>query len=366
MLENSSRKILIGLITGTLLSAASFSAMAASENPTHYLIDSEEKAVLTTRDKECVKTPVTPNDPSKPFDNCGDSAGDRDGDGVPDDIDNCPDNTPEEISKGVYGDKNHPGDFGTKTGCPIDTDGDGVPDYRDKCPNNTPLEISKGVDSDGCPLDSDGDGVPDYRDLCPGTPRGATVDENGCEYVTKGCDFILASDVTFGFDKYDLTPQGRDTVAALAARIMKSLPSIESIVVIGHTDSIGTDAYNQTLSEKRANTVADFLVSSGVPAAKVFSEGRGESEPIDDNSTKEGRAKNRRVQITIGQGKDCSGAAKKASGRLTPRTGVMPIPEPVIKAAPKRTTTKKATTKKTTKKPAAKKTTKKPAAKKKK
>jgi OOP family OmpA-OmpF porin len=319
--------------------------MAASEtNPTHYLIDSEGKAVLTTRDKECVKTPVTPNDPSKPFDNCGDSAGDRDGDGVPDDIDNCPDNTPEEISKGVYGDKNHPGDFGTKTGCPIDTDGDGVPDYRDNCPNNTPLEISKGVDSVGCPLDSDGDGVPDYRDLCPGTPRGATVDENGCEYVTKGCDFILASDVTFGFDKYDLTPQGRDTVAALAARIMKSLPSIESIVVVGHTDSIGSDAYNQTLSEKRANTVADFLVSSGVPAAKVFSEGRGETEPVDDNSTKEGRAKNRRVQITIGQGKDCSGknSAKGAAGRLTPRTtGV--IPEPVIKTpAKKKATTKKA------------------------
>ncbi len=356
MLENSSRKILIGLITGTLLSSASFSAMAAEDKPTNYLIDSERKAVLTTRDKECVKTPTTPNDPRKPFDNCGDSAGDRDGDGVPDDIDNCPDNTPEEISKGVYGDKDHPGDFGTKTGCPIDTDGDGVPDYRDKCPNNTPLEISKGVDSDGCPLDSDGDGVPDYRDLCPGTPSGAAVDENGCEYVTKGCDFILSSDVTFGFNKFDLTPQGQDTVAALAARIMKSLPSIESIIVIGHTDSVGTDAYNQTLSEKRANTVADFLVSSGVPAAKVFSEGRGEVEPVDDNTTKEGRAKNRRVQITIGQGKDCSGAARNSTNRLTPRPTT--IPEPMVKPAKKKAkkpaakkpAAKKATTKKATKK----------------
>lgn len=351
MLENSSRKILIGLITGTLLSAASLSAMAASEDkPTHYLIDSEGKAVLTTRDKECVTTPATPNDPRKPFDNCGDAAqeGDRDGDGVPDTIDNCPDNTPLEISKGVYGDKNHPGEFGTKTGCPIDTDGDGVPDYRDKCPNNTPLEISKGVDSDGCPLDSDGDGVPDYRDLCPGTPRGATVDENGCEFVTKGCDFILSSDVTFGFDKSDLTPQGRDTLAALATRIMKSLPSIESIVVIGHTDSIGTDAYNQTLSEKRANSVAQFLVSSGIPAAKVFMEGRGEGEPVADNATKEGRAKNRRVQIHIGQGKDCSGA--KAKGTARPMTPV--IDEPVVKTTKKKATTKKATTKKATTKKA--------------
>jgi len=166
--------------------------------------------------------------------------------------------------------------------------------------------------SNGLIMAIDEDGVPDYRDLCPRTPRGAKVDENGCEYVTKGCDFILSTDVAFGFDKSDLTPQGRDTVAALAARIMKSLPSIESIVVIGHTDSIGSDAYNQKLSERRANTVADFLVSSGVPAAKVFfSKGRGETEPVDDNTTKEGRAKNRRIQITIGQGKDCSGAVRK-------------------------------------------------------
>jgi len=191
-----------------------------------------------------------------------------------------------------------------------DKDRDGVPDYRDKCPNNTPLVISKGVDSDGCPLDSDGDVVPDYRDLCPGTPSGAKVDENGCEYVTKGCDFILSSDVTFGFNKFNLTPQGQDRSAALAARIMSALPSIDSIVVIGHTDSMETDAH-QTLSEKRAYSVAQFLVNKGIPTAKFFMEGHGKSEPVSDNTTKEGRAKNRRVQISIGQGKDCPGVKQE-------------------------------------------------------
>jgi outer membrane protein OmpA-like peptidoglycan-associated protein len=74
---------------------------------------------------------------------------------------------------------------------------------------------------------------------------------------------------------------------------------VSSIKVVGHTDNVGTDAYNQTLSERRANSVADYLLSQGVAPNKVSSEGKGESEPVAENDTEEGRAKNRRVDLHI-------------------------------------------------------------------
>ena len=226
---------------------------------------------------------------SQSFKECGDSL-DSDGDGIPDSEDKCPHNTPEEISKGVYQE-------GPNKGCPIDTDNDGVPDYRDDCPNNTPLEISKGVDSRGCPLDSDQDGVPDYRDLCPGTPLGVQVDENGCAQYQEPIKQVLAGDVTFAFDKFDLTPQAKTNLDGLVEQI--DLAVLESISVVGHTDSVGTEQYNHSLSEKRAAAVAQYLISRGIPSDRIGSVGKGELEPIEDNTTKIGRARNRRVEITI-------------------------------------------------------------------
>jgi OOP family OmpA-OmpF porin len=276
MFDSAGRKILFGVVTGTLLSSAVASVLAADERETHNLIDSEGRAVLTSRQEECVQTPNTPNTPPKLFKECG-NIGDRDGDGIPDDEDMCPDNTPEEISKGVYQE-------GPKKGCPIDTDNDGVPDYRDDCPNNTPLEISKGVDDRGCPLDSDGDGVPDYRDKCPNTPPNVEVDEDGCPFCdpekdpNKCLPVVFSSEALFDFDKYNLRVDGQRALDEFLSH--KEIELVYSINVIGHTDPTGTDSYNMTLSNKRAATVANYLKSRLPATVQIFSEGRGETQLV--------------------------------------------------------------------------------------
>jgi len=287
MQEKTFRNIATSLVAGALLSTASVSVLASGhDDRTYHLMDSTGKPVISKYDG-CVDTPKTPNDPRQVFEICGDIV-DSDGDGVTDDKDDCPHNTKEEISKGV-----------DENGCPKDSDNDGVADYRDDCPNNTPLEISKGVDSNGCPKDSDQDGVADYRDLCPGTPYGVKVDADGCGIVQREHKEILGSDVTFGFNKFNLTSQGRATLESIATGILKDDAYVKEVVVTGYTDSIGTDSYNQRLSEKRAASVADYLMKLGVSTAKVIQRGEGERNPIASNKTKAGRAQNRRVEINI-------------------------------------------------------------------
>lgn len=289
MFERSGRKILISLVTGTLLSAMALSpgfAASSDERETYHLLDNSGNPVKTTRDKECVQT-NSRNQPPQLFEECGDVI-DGDGDGVPDDRDDCPNNTPREISRGV-----------DSRGCPVDSDGDGVPDYRDDCPNNTSLEISRGVDSDGCPKDSDMDGVFDYRDKCPGTPLGEPVDADGCARIDTSYEEVLSSDITFGFDEYAITEQGRQTLDNIVNEIFSNYDKFTNLTVVGHTDSIGTDEYNQRLSELRAEAVKDYFISRGIPSEKIYAEGRGEFEPKADNETKEGRAINRRVEIRV-------------------------------------------------------------------
>lgn len=197
---------------------------------------------------------------------------DSDGDGVPDDRDKCPD-TP----RGVVVDAD---------GCPVDSDGDGVPDYLDKCPN-TPRGVA--VDANGCPLDSDGDGVPDYLDKCPGTPRGVVVDE-------KGCPVSFTMQIEFDFDKADVRPMYHNQLKE-AADFINKYPA-NQILVAGHTDSKGTDAYNQKLSQRRAENVRKYLVNKfGISANKLVARGYGESQPIASNDTDAGRQQNRRVEV---------------------------------------------------------------------
>jgi OOP family OmpA-OmpF porin len=108
----------------------------------------------------------------------------------------------------------------------------------------------------------------------------------------------LDAEALFDHDKSVIKPAGMRALDGLVAD-MQQYQSVDRIVVIGHTDSQGTEQYNQALSERRANAVKDYLVSKGVPASEIETKGMGETQPVADNKTKEGRAKNRRVEIDI-------------------------------------------------------------------
>ncbi|MFC5609748.1 outer membrane protein OmpA [Variovorax soli] len=107
----------------------------------------------------------------------------------------------------------------------------------------------------------------------------------------------FAADAFFDFDKAVLKPEGRAKLDDLVNKIRGV--NLEVIIAVGHTDSIGTDAYNQKLSVRRAEAVKSYLVSKGIERNRVYTEGKGEKQPVADNRTKEGRAKNRRVEIEV-------------------------------------------------------------------
>lgn len=138
------------------------------------------------------------------------------------------------------------------------------------------------------PADSDGDGVPDSIDLCPDTPRGDRVDARGCS-----CD--ITRQVEFAFDSAELTAAGRATLDEVADELSRLQFMVGSVT--GYTDSVGDAGYNQRLSERRAQSVADYLEGKGISAARLEAIGMGEANPVADNDTAEGRALNRRVVL---------------------------------------------------------------------
>jgi len=107
----------------------------------------------------------------------------------------------------------------------------------------------------------------------------------------------LAADVLFDFDKSVLKPEGKSKLDDLANKIRGI--NLEVVIAIGHTDSIGSDAYNQKLSVRRAESVKAYLVSKGVEPNRIYTEGKGEKQPVASNKTRDGRAKNRRVEIEV-------------------------------------------------------------------
>ncbi|GMR12844.1 MAG: OmpA family protein [Gemmatimonadota bacterium] len=214
---------------------------------------------------------------------------DSDGDGVFDGPDRCADTL-----RGALVDV---------TGCALDGDRDGVPDGLDRCPN-TPTGAS--VDDSGCGVDSDGDGVFDGLDRCPNTPAGTEVDARGCAVPVETPVTIpdpgplpTFGNVTFEVDSSQLRA---DAIEALreVGRALMARPDA-SAVLYGHTDSTASEAYNEGLGRRRAESVRDFLVMSFPElATRPFEiDSFGEDRPIADNGTEAGRAKNRRVEITL-------------------------------------------------------------------
>ena len=176
----------------------------------------------------------------------------------------------------------------------MDSDGDGVYDKDDACPG-TPPGVE--VDERGCPLptpkpkvvtpaDSDGDGVLDRRDKCPNTPTGAVVDADGC---------WITGTVHFDFDKSNIKTEFEPVLMKIAA-VMKQNPNVQ-LTIHGHTDSIGTESYNQGLSERRAQSAKQYLMDRGIDSSRVSTVGHSFRQPIATNKTKAGRAENRRAEF---------------------------------------------------------------------
>lgn len=145
------------------------------------------------------------------------------------------------------------------------------------------------------PKDSDGDGVIDAKDECPGTPAGVKVNAVGCPEV--GEKLISLEGVNFDTNRATIRPDSRP-ILDNAVNVLNENSSV-SVRVEGHTDSRGSDAYNQQLSQKRAESVVAYLVGAGIDASRLIPVGYGESAPVAPNDTSENMFRNRRVDLVV-------------------------------------------------------------------
>ncbi|EJF51867.1 outer membrane protein/peptidoglycan-associated (lipo)protein [Saprospira grandis DSM 2844] len=200
---------------------------------------------------------------------------DSDGDGITDEQDDCPQTA----------------GLAEFNGCP-DTDGDGIPDQEDDCPEQAGLAEFK-----GCP-DTDGDGIPDKEDNCP--EEAGPKENQGCPEIKKADQDILdraMKEVHFETGKAILLPSSKEILKEMA-NLLKRYPE-HQLKIQGHTDNLGGTSNNLILSRERAKACYDFLIQEGVSASRLSHKGFGETQPLVSNNTKEGRAKNRRVEFIL-------------------------------------------------------------------
>ncbi len=269
--------------------------------------DTDGDGVADSMDK-CAATPAG----TKVDANGCNPVADADADGVPDIADLCP-NT--EAGASVL-----------PNGCEKDSDGDGISDSRDRCPG-TPAGVKAG--GDGCAVDSDNDGVSDILDRCADTKPGAKVDASGCDLpaapmtknsgadkaaaaaaagaaaaatadslsmpTTAGSSLVLQG-VTFESGSAKLKPSSLNVLDGIATQLKSSGVKVE---VGGHSDASGSAVINRALSQRRAESVLAYLAAKGVPSANMTAKGYGPDKPVAPNTSAEGKAKNRRVELQV-------------------------------------------------------------------
>jgi OOP family OmpA-OmpF porin len=254
--------------------------------------DNDKDGILDEDDK----CPLNPEDKDDFEDEDGCPEGnqnDRDGDGLLDDVDQCPDD-PEDFDK-----------FQDEDGCPDpDNDQDGILDVDDLCPND-PEDKDGWEDEDGCPdPDNDKDKILDNDDRCPNEPetKNGFEDEDGCpdrgRVVVTDTKIEILDKVYFEYNKAVIKSESYPILDAVAATL-EGNPDIQLVEVQGHTDERGNDAYNLSLSDKRAKAVVQYLVDKGIDASRLEGQGYGETQPIERKNNEAAWAKNRRVEFLI-------------------------------------------------------------------
>jgi outer membrane protein OmpA-like peptidoglycan-associated protein len=245
---------------------------------------------ILDRDDVCPREPAGPQPDPDPL-HRGCPARDTDGDAIVDHLDKCP-----TIPAGEHPDPE-------RAGCPDgDDDNDGVLNHVDKCPTQ-PQGLHPDPQRPGCPAaDRDGDSVPDVVDACPDKPGAPSPDpkKNGCPGMVRvEIDRITISQpVFFATDKDRILSKSFPVLRAVVDAL-KATPEIKKLTIDGHADVRGTAEYNLELSRRRATNIKTFFVEHGVAAERLDARGFGNTRPIDDNKTEQGRAKNRRVEFII-------------------------------------------------------------------
>lgn len=204
---------------------------------------------------------------------------DSDNDGITDDQDQCP----QVVGLAKY------------KGCPIpDTDSDGINDEEDQCKEQAGV-----AKYGGCPVpDTDSDGVNDEQDKCPQVPGMA--EDAGCPVVSKEIQKKIeyaARNIYFNTGSAKLLSKSFAPLDSVV-KVLTEDPNLK-LSIEGHTDNVGKEDANQQLSENRAQAVKDYLIGKGIDEGRITSQGFGETNPVADNNTAEGRARNRRVLLVV-------------------------------------------------------------------
>lgn len=207
-------------------------------------------------------------------------APDNDRDGVSDNVDQCLATPPR-----------HSVDA---SGCSSDADGDGIANAQDRCPDT---DEGLDVDQRGCAIDADADGVLAAADRCPNTPPKAEVDGDGCAVTTASPSLPTLNEVHFRFDSAELSEAAAEPIGKIVDAV-QARPGAQ-LQVTGYTDDVGSAGYNLGLAMRRAQAVIERLIAEGVAGERLSALARGQADPVAPNDTESGRARNRRVEVTL-------------------------------------------------------------------